>query len=50
LAVVANEPENHQFRHHPNRLDIQIPVHKCLVGTWLYELRVDNRFRAVVDH
>jgi hypothetical protein len=50
LACVANEPVNLPVRHHPIRLDNKIPVHKCFVGKWLYELRVDNGFRAVVDH
>jgi hypothetical protein len=49
LAVVANEPENHQFRHHPNRLDIQILVHPCFLGKWLNESSIHKGLRAFVD-
>lgn len=48
LAVVANEPENHQFRHHPNRLDIQILVHPCFLGKWLNESSIHRGLRAFV--
>ena len=48
LTVVANDPENHQFRHHPNRLDIQILVHPCFLGKWLNESSIHKGLRAFV--